>query len=163
VASRRFLIAETWVQSQASSHIIRCERNCIGTALSPSSSVFDRSSSSHCGPILISHRPTRRAIPLTKQYIGREMNQVVSRRHLIAEARIRGRVSPRGICDGQSGTGTGSSLKSPVFSRQHHSTVAIHTHIIGGMNNRPVGGRSSESPSHSIDMTKRPLSQGLHL
>ena len=35
------------------------------------------------------------------------MAQAVSRRPLTAEARVRSRVGPRGICDGQSGTGTG--------------------------------------------------------
>jgi hypothetical protein len=33
--------------------------------------------------------------------------QAVSRRPLTAEARVRSRVSPCGICGGQSGTGTG--------------------------------------------------------
>jgi hypothetical protein len=35
------------------------------------------------------------------------MAQAVSRRPLTAEARVRSRVSPCGICGGQSGTGTG--------------------------------------------------------
>jgi hypothetical protein len=35
------------------------------------------------------------------------MAQVVSRRPLTAEARVRARVNPCGICGGQSGTGTG--------------------------------------------------------
>jgi hypothetical protein len=34
------------------------------------------------------------------------MAQVVSRRPLTAEARVRARVNPCGICGGQSGTGT---------------------------------------------------------
>jgi hypothetical protein len=37
------------------------------------------------------------------------MAQVVSRRPLTAEARVRARVNPRGICGGQSGIGTGFS------------------------------------------------------
>jgi hypothetical protein len=47
----------------------------------------------------------------------RAMAQVVSRRPLAAEAQIRARVNPCGICGGQSGTGTGfppSSSVSPV-------------------------------------------------
>jgi hypothetical protein len=39
----------------------------------------------------------------------RAMDQAVSRRPLAAEARIRSRVSPCGVCGGQSGTGTGFS------------------------------------------------------
>jgi hypothetical protein len=35
----------------------------------------------------------------------------------------------------------------------HHSAVVLNVHILpGGMNNRPVGGRSSETCSHPIDM-----------
>jgi hypothetical protein len=37
---------------------------------------------------------------------GRAMAQVVSRRPITAEARVRARVNPCGICCGQSGTGT---------------------------------------------------------
>jgi hypothetical protein len=39
--------------------------------------------------------------------MGRAMAQVVSRRPLTAEARVRARVNPCGICGGQSGTRTG--------------------------------------------------------
>jgi hypothetical protein len=45
---------------------------------------------------------------------GRAMAQVVSRRPLTAEARVRDRVNPYGICGGQSGTGTGFSPSSSV-------------------------------------------------
>jgi hypothetical protein len=41
---------------------------------------------------------------------GRAMAQAVSRRPLTAEARVRSRASPRGICGRQSGTGTGFPL-----------------------------------------------------
>jgi hypothetical protein len=38
--------------------------------------------------------------------LGRAMAQAVSRRPPTAEARVRSRVSPCGICGGQSGNGT---------------------------------------------------------
>jgi hypothetical protein len=43
---------------------------------------------------------------------------------LTAEARVRSRVSPCGICGGQSGTGTGFSPITLVFPYQFHSTSA---------------------------------------
>jgi hypothetical protein len=67
--------------------------------------------------------------------MGRAMAQAVSRRPLTAEARVRARVNPCGICGGQSGTGTGFSLSSSVFPCRYHSTVALQTHIIWGMRN----------------------------
>jgi hypothetical protein len=65
----------------------------------------------------------------------RAMAQVVSRRPLTAEARVRARINPCGICGGQNGTGTGFSPGSSVFPCQYHSTVALQTHIIWGMRN----------------------------
>jgi hypothetical protein len=62
------------------------------------------------------------------------MTQVISRRPLTAEARVRARVNPYGIY-GQSGTGTGFSPSSSVFPCQYHSTVALQTHIFWGMHN----------------------------
>jgi hypothetical protein len=56
--------------------------------------------------------------------IGRAMSQAVSRRPLTAEARVRCRVGPCGICGGQSGTGTGFSLSTSDFPCQFHSTGA---------------------------------------
>jgi hypothetical protein len=56
---------------------------------------------------------------------GRVMAQVVSRRPLTAEARVRARVNPYGICGGQSGIVTGFSQSSSVFPCQYHSTVAL--------------------------------------
>ena len=52
------------------------------------------------------------------------MTQAVSRRPPTAEARIRSRVSPCGICGGQSGPGTGFSPNTSVFPCQFYSTDA---------------------------------------
>jgi hypothetical protein len=59
-----------------------------------------------------------------KWKFGRAMAQAVSRRPPTAEARFRSRVSPCGICGGQSGTGTGFSPSTSVFPCQFHSTGA---------------------------------------
>jgi hypothetical protein len=55
---------------------------------------------------------------------GRAMAQAVSRRPLTAEVRVRCRVSPCGICGGQSGIGTGFSQSTSVFPCKFHSTRA---------------------------------------
>jgi hypothetical protein len=52
------------------------------------------------------------------------MAQAVSRRPLTAEVRFRSRVSPCGICGGQSGTGTGFSSSTLVFPCQFYSVGA---------------------------------------
>jgi hypothetical protein len=52
---------------------------------------------------------------------GRAMAQAVGRRPPTAEARVRSRVSPCGICGD---TGTGFSPSSSVFPCQFHSTGA---------------------------------------
>jgi hypothetical protein len=74
---------------------------------------------------------------LTKgDFKGRAMAQVVSRRPLTAEARVRARVNPCGICGGQSGTGTGFSPEFFGFPLSiYHFIVALQTHIIWGMRN----------------------------
>jgi hypothetical protein len=63
------------------------------------------------------------------------MAQVVSRRPLTTEYRVRALYNPCGICGGQNGTGTGFSPSSSVFPCQYHSTVVLQTHIIWGMSN----------------------------
>jgi hypothetical protein len=63
------------------------------------------------------------------------MAQVVSRRPLTAEARVRARVNRCDICGRQNGTETGFSQSSWLFPCQYHSTVALQSHIISGMRN----------------------------
>jgi hypothetical protein len=55
---------------------------------------------------------------------GRAMAQAISHPPPTAEARVRSRVIPCGICGGQNGTGTGFSLSTSVFPSQFHSTGA---------------------------------------
>jgi hypothetical protein len=50
------------------------------------------------------------------------MAQAVSRRPVTAEARVRSRLSPCGICGGQSGTGTGFPPSTSVFPCKFYST-----------------------------------------
>jgi hypothetical protein len=59
--------------------------------------------------------------------MGRVVAQVVSRRLLTAEARIRAQVSLCRICGGQSGTGTGFSRSPSAFSCQYHSTATPYS------------------------------------
>jgi hypothetical protein len=49
--------------------------------------------------------------PITLMSLGCAMAQAVNRCPLTAESRFRALVNPCGICDGQSGTGTGFSLE----------------------------------------------------
>jgi hypothetical protein len=55
---------------------------------------------------------------------GRAMAQAVSLRPPTAEARVRFRVGPCGICGGKSGAGTGFSPSTSGFPCQFHSTGA---------------------------------------
>jgi hypothetical protein len=79
---------------------------------------------------------------------GRAMAQAVSRRPPTADAWVRSRVSPCGICGGQSGSGTGFSPSTSVFPCQFHSTGApslgkgqkiIIIIFITGLHKKPQG------------------------
>jgi hypothetical protein len=78
---------------------------------------------------------------------GHAMAQAVSRRPPTAEARVRSRVNPCGICGGQSGTGTGFSPSSSVFplsisfhwcsiTRKRTTIIII---FITGLHEKPQG------------------------
>jgi hypothetical protein len=79
---------------------------------------------------------------------GRAMAQAVNRRHLTAEAQVRSRVSPSGICNGQSGQVFLRVLRfSPVnFIRPvlHYSEKRKKlTIFIIGLHNKPQGCHAS--------------------
>jgi hypothetical protein len=58
-------------------------------------------------------------------YADRVMDQVVSYRHVTAEARVRSPASPCAISDRQSGTGECLSPSILFFSSQHNSLMFI--------------------------------------
>jgi hypothetical protein len=81
---------------------------------------------------------------LTKDTLGRAMAQVVGRQPLTTETGVCTRVSPCGICGGQSSTGTGFTLSSgfyPINIIPSWLSKLIY-HV--GKNNKPTGGHSSE-------------------
>jgi hypothetical protein len=98
--------------------------------------------------------------------LGPAMAQAVSRRPPTAEARVRSRVSPCGICGGQSGTGTVFSPSSSVFPCQFHSTgapllgkgqkIIIFIFIIG-LHNKPHGCGASVASAAGPFTTKTRL------
>jgi hypothetical protein len=67
---------------------------------------------------------------------------------LTAKTPVLTRVSPCGICEEQSGTGTEFSL---VFPCQHHYTEAAYSYI-WGMNSRPLVAAVFKTWPHHIDM-----------
>jgi hypothetical protein len=109
--------------------------------------------------------PDERRGDLEREYLwtpsyGRAMAQAVSRRPLTAEARVRSRFSPIGICDGQSGTGTGFpqvlrfspvSFIPPVL---HYKVKRKKTIVfITGLHNKPqVCGALHKRNCHMKDL-----------
>jgi hypothetical protein len=87
------------------------------------------------------------------------MAQAVSRRPPTAEARVRSRVCPCGICVGQSGTGTGFSPSTSVFPCQFYSTGAPllgkGQKIIIGLHNKPQGCGASVASAAGPFTTKK--------
>jgi hypothetical protein len=66
------------------------------------------------------------------------MAQAVSRRPLIAEARVRAQINLCGICGGQIDTGTGFSPSSSVFPCLYHSTFVSTPISCGGCTRCPT-------------------------
>ena len=113
---------------------------------------------SHC-VLNILHGSLIRTSTISKSQ--RAMAQAVSRRPLIAEARVRFWVSPSGICGVQSGTETGVSPSTSVFTCQFHYTGAPLLEktkklitFITGLHNKPQGCRASVA-SAAGPFTKR--------
>ena len=95
------------------------------------------------------------------------MAQAVSRRLLTAEARFRSRVSPCGICGGQSGTGTGfppNTSVSPVnfispvlhYTEKRRKLIIFITVFITGLHNKPQSCGASVAPAAGHFTTKKP-------
>jgi hypothetical protein len=97
---------------------------------------------------------------------GRAMAQAVSRRPPTSEAWVRSRVSPCGICGGQSGTGTGFSPISSVLTCQFHSTgapllwkgqkiIIIIVIFITGVHKKPQGCGASVASAAGLSPLKK--------
>jgi hypothetical protein len=94
---------------------------------------------------------------------GRAMAQAVSRLPPTVEARVRSRVSPCGICGGQSGIGTGFSPEFfcfPVSISFHWCSIArkrtkITIIFITGLHNKPHGCSASVASDAGPSTTKR--------
>jgi hypothetical protein len=74
-----------------------------------------------------------------------KMVQAVGLRPLTAEARIHARISPCGICGGHSGAVTSFSQNIRFFLSVSFHHISPYPYLTWGMNNRPFGGRSSET------------------
>ena len=100
------------------------------------------------------------------------MAQAVRRRPVTAEAQVRSRVGPCGICGGQSDTGTGFSPSTSVFPCQFYSTGATlkwksRTKLIifiTGLHNKPSGcGASVASAAGPFNKRNSLIILGDHL
>jgi hypothetical protein len=100
--------------------------------------------------------------------LGRAMAQAVSRRLLTAEARVRSRISPRGICGGQRGTGTDRFFPEyfgfPLSISFHRCSITRKNEnkkliiFITGLHNKPQGcGASVASAARHFSTNKTRL------
>jgi hypothetical protein len=78
---------------------------------------------------------------------GHAIAQAVRRRPLTAEARVPARVIPCGICSGHVALGQISFQVLLFLLSTSFHRGSPRSYITTGMNNRPVGGRSSETVS----------------
>jgi hypothetical protein len=87
------------------------------------------------------------------------MAQAVSPRSLTTDARVCVWVSPCGICVEELALGQVSLRVLPVSPVPVIPPwlFTVNLYITWGMNNRPARGRSSETSSHSIDMSHKML------
>jgi hypothetical protein len=91
------------------------------------------------------------------------MTQAVSRRRLTAEARVRSRVRPCGICSRQSGTGTGFSPRVLGFSPVNFIPPVLHKMkkrkkliiFVTGLHNKSQGCGASVASAAGPFGTKR--------